>query len=419
MTDLVWAVCGATLLSGFFALASYCLREFRRVQLEEAFGPGGARRLALLEKHLGALRLTAAFCRSLANLVLVVSMLFLLDAYQGGATRVAIAMAASWAVLAVFGESIPHAWAYAAGERVLVAILEILLAFRWMLWPIIALLQVIDVPIRRLSGTDREMPPTDVAKQEIMEAASEGKAEGAVNADEVCMIESVIGFGQRRSGEIMTPRTDIFALPLDTPWDQACQLIFQGGHTRVPIYEGDLDNIVGILYAKDLLQYVGTGQGGDLRTILRKPYFVPETKRLDDLLREFKARKVHLAVVLDEYGGTAGLVSFEDVLEEIVGDISDEYDSPEPAPVKRINEATVEVDGRMTVKDLNKALELDLPEDADYDTIAGFLFSKLGYIPSAGETLEWHKARFHIAQADERRIMRVRIETLPGKRQAQ
>ncbi len=150
----------------------------------------------------------------------------------------------------------------------------------------------------------------------------------------------------------------------------------------------------------------------DLRGLIRKCYFVPETKSLDDLLKEFKLRKVHLAVVLDEYGGTAGLVSVEDVIEEIVGDISDEYDEAVPAAVERIDERTAEVDGRFYVDELNDALGLELPEDEDYDTIAGFVFSELGYIPTVGETLEAGDAKFTVLAADERKITRLRVELL-------
>jgi len=181
----------------------------------------------------------------------------------------------------------------------------------------------------------------------------------------------------------------------------------------VPVYEGDLDNIIGIIYAKDLLQHVNSGDSINLRALMRKPFFVPETKRLDSLLREFKARKVHVAIVLDEYGGTAGLVSFEDVLEEIVGDISDEYDRPEPALMKRIDEKSAEVDGRMYIDDLNEAMGLNVPEDADYDTVAGMLFSELGYIPASGESLDAYGAHFAVLSADERKINRIRVELRP------
>ena len=146
-----------------------------------------------------------------------------------------------------------------------------------------------------------------------------------------------------------------------------------------------------------------------MRSVMRKPFFVPETKSLDDLLREFKARKMHMAIVLDEYGGTTGLVTIEDLIEEIVGDISDEYDQAESPLLKRIDEQTVEVDGRMYVDDLNDAMDLSLPEEEDYETVAGFIFSELGFIPPVGQTLSSNGAEFTVLSADARKINRLRV----------
>jgi CBS domain containing-hemolysin-like protein len=288
-----------------------------------------------------------------------------------------------------------------------------LMILRYALTPVVAVMQAFDAPIRRLSGADDRPQDADVARQEILQAATLGRAEGAVDAEDVRMIESVVRFGARQAGEIMTPRTEVFALPAGTAWADACRMINAAGHTRVPMYDGDLDNIIGVLYAKDLLADVGNAKAADLRKLARKPYFVPQSKRLDDLLREFKVRKVHIAVVLDEYGGTAGLVTFEDVLEEIVGDISDEYDRPERAMMKRLDAATAEADGRTTIDELNRAMGLEVPDDADYATVAGLLFAELGYIPKAGETVDAHAARFTVLAADDRRIIRVKVQKLP------
>jgi putative hemolysin len=406
-----WIVLGCTVLSGFFSLVSISLHSFRRVQLEEAFGGPDSPRLALMERHLPALQLTASFCRSLANLVLAVGMVYLLDAPRHGWACAIGAVAAAGAVIGVFGVAIPTAWASHTGERVLASTLPVMMFFRYLLYPVAAVLHAFDKPIRRLSGVAEHEEDDELAKQEILQAASEGQAEGVVEPEEVEMIESVMEFGETRAAEIMTPRTDIFALSVDTPWEEACRGAAEAGHSRVPVYQGDLDNIIGLLYAKDLLQHVGRGRKVDLSQVLRKPFFVPQTKLLDDLLREFKARKVHIAVVLDEYGGTAGLVTIEDVLEEIVGDISDEYDKPEPALMHRIDERSAEVDGRMYIDDLNEAMALAIPEDEDYDTVAGFVFSELGYIPAVGESLQSHGAKFTVLAANDRKISRLRVET--------
>ena len=421
MDPLIWVVVGSAALSCFFALTSYSLRIARRSQLEETFaGPEGKKRLELLDRHLRALRLTTSLLRLASNLILMVGMLFLFrrEPLEWGPWALAGSILTSAAIIAIFGIAIPQAWASYAAERVLAATLGVLLLCRYMLYPVVAVMEALDLPVRRLTGAvEAEDENGETAKAEILQAATNGQAEGAVDADEVEMIESVMEFGETHVGEIMTPRTDIIALPVELPLQEASRQIVEAGHSRVPVYEGDLDNIIGVLYARDLLELVGQSDEVPLRQLMRKPYFVPETKPLDDLLREFKRRKVHIAVVLDEYGGTAGLATIEDLLEEIVGDIADEYDQVEAEQVRQVDERTAEIDARTRIDDLNHAMDLRLPEDEDYDTVAGFIFSQLGYIPTVGETLDSHSARFTVLDADERRITRLRVERTENVRQ--
>ncbi|MHC4720593.1 MAG: hemolysin family protein [Planctomycetota bacterium] len=178
----------------------------------------------------------------------------------------------------------------------------------------------------------------------------------------------------------------------------------------MPVYEDNIDNIVGLIYAKDLLADIGRG-GGDfkLRDKMRGTYFVPETKPIRTLLHEFQNQKLHIAILLDEYGGTAGIVTLEDILEELVGEITDEYEKPVPGPIKRIDEETIEVDARTYIDDLNEEFELSLPEDEDYDTVGGFVFSHLGYVPKSGEAFDYENLNFTISSAEARRIKRLRI----------
>jgi putative hemolysin len=405
-------------LSCLFALASYSLRFYRRVHLEVKLnGPAGRKRTGSLARQLRSLRLTASFYRAFANLVLVVALVYLFDAPHRGYGRLLAALGVAAAIVAVFGVAIPHAWAAHAGDRTLIVMFRLLRGLRYALYPVSALMEAFDLPIRRLAGVhDSRDDDSNAVKQEIIQAATNGQAEGAVDAEEVEMIESVIKFGNRTAAEIMTPRTDCFALAAGVPWKEAVEKIVAAGHTRVPIYEANIDNIIGVINAKDLLKCIGQANPPPLRSIMRKCYFVPETKPIDDLLKELKARKVHLAVVLDEYGGTAGLVTIEDVIEEIVGDISDEYDATPTALMKRLDENSAEVDGRIHIDDLNDAMKLRIPEHDGYDTVAGLVFSELGYVPGAEEKVEAHGARFTILAADERRITRLRVDKLKTER---
>ena len=414
MNHQTWIALASAAMSGFFGLNSFALRTFRRASLEEAFaGPSGRRRLEVLERHLRALQLTASFCRSVANLVLVVAILYLVDPQHHGVTRVLYATGISGLIIAIFGVGIPHAWACQAGEKVLAATLWPMMFFRYLFYPVVAMMQWLEVPIGRLAGVEgRGEPSGDAVNQEILQAATEGRAAGTVDAEKLAMIVSVVEFGRRQAGEIMTPRTEVFALPVEMSFQEAARQVVEGGHSRVPVYEGGMDNVVGVLYAKDLLANREQAGGSDLRTVMRKPFFVPASKPLDDLLREFKTRQTHIAVVLDEYGGTAGLVTVEDVLEEIVGDIADEYDLPPATMMKRLDERTAEVDGRMNVDDLAAALRLEIPTQRDYDTVAGLIFSQLGYIPAAGEKVRACGAEFTVLAADERRITKVRVSLL-------
>ena len=417
MNPFLWVVAVATALTCFFGLVANSLRAFRRSAIvEETAGDGRRQRLENVERDLLPLQLTASLCRAIVHLVLVTTLIYLYNApdhaWTWGGAFGAIVTAAG--VIAVFGVGIPSAWSRAAGMQVVAATYDVMMVLRYALWPVVFVMLAFETPVRRLAGMP-EAQEQDQARQEILQAATEGAAEGKVEHEEVQMIASVIGFADRRAGEVMTPRTDLFALPVETTWAAACKTVYEAGHTRVPVYQDDLDNIIGVLYAKDLLHYVAQAQPPTLRAIMHKAFFVPETKPLDDLLREFRARKVHMAVVLDEYGGTAGVVSIEDVLEEIVGDISDEYDRAEPALMRRLDELSAEVDGRMYIDDLNAAMKLEIPENQDYVTVAGMVFSELGYIPHAGETLESHGARFTVLVADERKITKLKVEKLPAQ----
>ncbi|MBM4018790.1 MAG: HlyC/CorC family transporter, partial [Planctomycetes bacterium] len=222
------------------------------------------------------------------------------------------------------------------------------------------------------------------------------------------------------AGQIMTPRTDIVSIEASASADAARALVAASGHSRIPVTKGNIDTVVGILYAKDLLERAcGTAGATELRVrdVMRPPLFVPETKRLDELLREFQGDKVHVAIVLDEYGGTAGLVTIEDVVEEIVGEIVDEYEQAPPKPVRPVAERSWEVEARLRIDELNRELGLAIPEHEDYETIGGFVLARMGYIPKAGEAFEHDGARVTVVEAEARRIVKVRID-LPPPEQA-
>ncbi|HWV58761.1 MAG TPA: hemolysin family protein [Longimicrobiales bacterium] len=250
---------------------------------------------------------------------------------------------------------------------------------------------------RALGLGDRVAPPPD-------------EPDSAADAAEDEMISGVLEFRERVAREVMTPRPDIVALPIDATRDQVIELALRKQHSRIPIYVDQLDNVVGVLLIKDLLAHLAAGDPAsfDLRRLMREPYFVPDTKPVSELLAEFRARKIHLAIVLDEFGGTAGLVTLEDLIEEIVGDIFDEYDLPVPE-FTFTAEGDVLIDGGASIAEVNQRFGLDLPEQ-DYDTIGGYVFGELGRIPTVGDTVPASDVReLRVEEIQDRRVTRLRL----------
>lgn len=324
--------------------------------------------------------------------------------------RTAVAAAVCLVTVLVFGVAIPNAWSKYCGEGLVVMLLPLLGLVRWLCYPFFVLLAWIDPMVRRLAGVParEERSYADELEEEILNAVTEGELHGAVDEEEKEMIESVIEMADTRVDKIMTPRTQIVAVPIDADLPTVLETIRTRGHSRIPVFEGTIDHVLGILYVKDLL-HRRSDAPFTLGEVMRKPQFIPETKSVRELLREFQERKVHIAIVLDEYGGTAGLVTIEDILEELVGDITDEYDATAPQELKRLDDSTVEVDARMRIADLNDQLNLELPEDMDYETLGGFVFSTLGKIPTVGEHFQADGMTIHVVAAEPRRITRLRL----------
>ncbi|MGH2511115.1 MAG: hemolysin family protein, partial [Candidatus Limnocylindrales bacterium] len=210
--------------------------------------------------------------------------------------------------------------------------------------------------------------------------------------------------------EVMVPRTAIVALPVSATLDDTVDLLVQGGHSRIPVYEESIDGVIGIVYAKDLLPAlkIDAGARPTVRSLLRAPLFVPESMSIDDLLHEFQRRKVHIAIVLDEYGGTAGLLTIEDLLEEIVGEIQDEYDVEEPMVI-RLSPDEVRIDGRVDVDELSEIFDISINlEDADeYDTVGGLIFHRLGHVPRPGDEVRLERLNLTVETTDGRRVGKV------------
>lgn len=253
-----------------------------------------------------------------------------------------------------------------------------------------------------------------VTEDELKSWVEEGQVEGSLEQGERRMIYSIFHFGDTLAREIMVPRIDILALEANTTLEEAIQALNKSGHSRVPVYEETIDNIIGLLYAKDLLRVHFEGQSlSSLRSLLRPAYFVPEAKKVDELLREMQARSVHMALVVDEYGGIAGLVTLEDIVEEIVGEIRDEYDASEEQLYEKVSgEEAYIFHGRIDLDDFNSVMSAHIPKDVA-DTLGGFIYSQIGRVPVGGEQVEVDNIILTVEQVSGRRIRRVRAESRP------
>ena len=235
--------------------------------------------------------------------------------------------------------------------------------------------------------------------------------ESVIEQEEKDMIQSIFDFSDTLVREVMVPRIDVAGVTLETPMLQALEVILKAGHSRIPVYRDSIDNIQGILYAKDLLKYLRDGRTDTpLVRIVRPAYFIPESKKVDELLQELQQRRVHMAVVVDEYGGTAGLVTIEDLLEEIVGEIQDEYDSEEPT-FEAVNSHEYLFDARVPIDEVNKLLAVELPNEGG-DTLGGFIYSQLGKVPAPGDRIEFENVAVEVLTVAGRRIKQVRATVL-------
>jgi CBS domain containing-hemolysin-like protein len=405
----------------FFSVSVIALRTFSRVKLQEALKAVNRKVSSqnLTDRVVGQaeeLILTCSLFRLVLNICILLLLVGVFARLRPEGLQVHdyfLMFVIGVLVFSVFGLAIPHAWAKYAGEKFLSRTHRLLLFFKQTASPVLYVLRVYDRLVRRLAGVAETTPEEkqDQRQEEFLNGLEQRKMEGVVDAEEQEMIENVLELSETTADEIMTPRTDIVAVEVKSGLQKVLETINTAGHTRVPVYEENIDNIIGLIYAKDLLTEVGEPSGDfKLRDKIRDAYFVPETKLLRVLLHEFQNQKLHIAIVLDEYGGTAGIVTLEDILEELVGEITDEYEKTPTKPVRRIDQNTIEADARTYVDDLNDEFDLNLPEDEDYDTIGGFVFSHLGYIPKTGETFDYENLKFTITSAETRRIRRVRIE---------
>jgi CBS domain containing-hemolysin-like protein len=414
---LVAAVAALILLAGFLAMAETSLTRTSRVKaltMAEENRRGAAALLRLVEhpeRFLNAVLLLVLLCHlAAANIVAV------LAEQAFGTIGLAVAVFFEVVVIFVVAEAVPKTYAVQHPERASLLVAPVVAAIAG--FPLIRLLSRILIGISNVIVPGRGLKEGPfVSEEELLAMADVAVEEDVIQREERQLIHSIIEFGDTVVREVMVPRPDMVAIEARATVNDAMEVVMSAGFSRIPVYEQGIDDILGILYAKDLMRAVRDQRGDEpVRELVRQAPFVPETKRVAELMPEMQKAKTHMAVVVDEHGGTAGLVTLEDLIEELVGEIVDEYDVEE-ARVEPLPDGGVRVNARMPIDELNELLGAAFPQE-DFDTVGGLIFYLLGHVPTEGEAVDYDGHRLVAERVQGRRIGRVRISTLertPGQ----
>ena len=434
MTEIVLFLLAAA-LRAFFALARSALINMRRPRLVELEQKGvtSARAIQQLTEQSGRLLATAevgallglVFSAGLAVLGFVPPLAAQVKALVGtslttgtsDAIAFVIVMLAVALFLFVFGRLVPEALALRYTEPLALALVR---PMQWMgiaLAPLVRFAIVLSNWLAIPMGGQKRGSAALVTEEELKTMVDAGEEEGLIEEEEKEMILSVLDFGDTIAREVMVPRIDIVALEVNTPFSEALNVVISAGHSRIPVYRGTIDDIIGVLYAKDMLAALRDQKAPSLEQMLRPVYFTPESKRVIELLQELQKQRIHMCIVVDEYGGTAGLITIEDILEEIVGDIQDEYDAEEPEVMPLTGEEGYILNPSMHIEDAAELLKVSFPR-GESDSLGGFIYDQLGKVPVVGEKVSHNGWVFEVLAVNDRRILKVKATHGPKQADA-
>ncbi|MCC6477379.1 HlyC/CorC family transporter [bacterium] len=417
-THLMWdavAFVGLLIMSAFFSASETALFSLTRSQIselgEESDHPATRKLLSLLKdpRRLLIVLLTGnTIVNVLAATVAALVTASFLDQWEGKQWVIFVVQGiVVTLVLLITGEILPKFAAIRNPLKWSLGIAGPLTYISKLLWPITVIITPIADSLARAFGVERRK--LWISEEEIKTLLEVGEEHGALEKNERDMIHSIFELGEITVREIMVPRTDMIALEVQTPLSKVLETVRKCGHSRFPVYDEKIDNVIGILHAKDLMTFYPFKEEVDLKKIIRTAHFVPEAKTIDELLKQLQEQRVHMSIAVDEYGGTAGLVTLEDIIEEIVGEIQDEHDA-ERTLWTRIDEQTVVIEAKVDVETVNDVLGEDvIPIDDDFDTLGGFLLAELGDFPEAHKRIEYHNYDFVVEEIRHHRLGRVRI----------
>lgn len=423
--DIFWTIF-LVFANGFFVAAEFAIVKVRASQIElQAKSGSNVAKIAKnitehLDKYLAATQLGITLAslglgwKGEAVMTQIVSQLFAylqVDASQGWAKWMGFALAFGTITFlhVVLGELAPKSIAIQKPVATTMKVAVPLRIFSWALMPLIYVFNGFANFLLKLVGIHPHPSDSTHSSEELQYLLEKGKESGALNTSEHELIKNVFDFNERIVKNIMVPRTKIIAVEVDDTAEEFIHTVTEEGYSRIPIYDDNIDQIVGVVHTKDILPLLVKGKQVVLKNIMRKPYFIPETKKINDLMTEFQQKRIQIAFVLDEFGGTAGMVTLEDIVEELVGEIQDEYDEETPV-VERISETEYMVDAGASVHDANSYLPLELPESSDYDTMAGLVSHVFEKIPDVGESTEEFGYVFTIMKKTQQNIEYVKLD---------
>ncbi|HYW29846.1 MAG TPA: hemolysin family protein [Gaiellales bacterium] len=430
------AVLLIVLANGFFVAAEYALVTVRRTRVQELIAQGSrkARRVDELQQNPARFISAIQLGVTLSSLALgaigepVVSKLLekpldLLPASWHGGIALTLSSILAFAILSFFhvvmGEIVPKSYTLQHAERVALVVAGPINAFYAVFRPFIWALIAASSAVLRWLGLPPEARRTSVhSEEELKMLVTASREQGVLEEEEQTMLHKVFEFADKDAADVMVPRPDMVALPLDMPVAELLRLMLQHPYTRYPVYDGEFDDIAGVLHVRDLFAALHD-QGierVDVRSLLRPAIVVPETKRLDELLAEFRTTSNHMAIVVDEYGSVAGLATLEDLIEEIVGEIGDEFDLPD-AGIRRIGKGRMRLGGSFPIEEFNERFGTSLPEE-DYHSVGGYVFGELGRAPRVGDLVDTDRARFEVSAVDGPRIVEVDVTLKPAEQPA-
>jgi len=397
-------------LSAFFSsseIAMFSLARHRVDALVEENVPG-ADAVRSLKEDPHRLLVTILVGNNLVNIAMSSIATGLFGLYLSRGESVIAATFGITALVLLFGESGPKSYAVENTESWALRVAPILRLSERLLYPLVVTFDYLTRLVNRITGGRAAIETSYVSREEIQNMIETGEREGVIEEDEREMLQRIFRFNNTIAKEVMTPRLDVDAVPKDASIDEAIQTCVQSGHERLPIYEGSLDNIIGIVALRDLVreQSYGEGDGVGLADLIEPTLHVPESKNVDELLQEMQEERVGMVVVLDEFGTTEGLITTEDLIEEIVGEI---LEGEEEKPMTFVDDNSVVLRGEVNIDEVNDALDIDLPEGEEFETVAGFIFNRAGRLVEEGETFEYDGVELRVEKVENTRIMKARV----------